>query len=65
MEILRNSGYVSQETKARGSLSLRSSATKQVPDPGMAAHTFIWVTPSAGDLHKDIGKRKILPWPAC
>jgi hypothetical protein len=27
---------------------------------------LIWTTPSAGDLHKDIGRRKTLsPLPAC
>jgi len=40
MEILRPSDYESQETKARRSLSSRSSGTKQVPDPGMMVHTF-------------------------
>jgi hypothetical protein len=57
MEILRHSGYVSQE--ARRSLSSRSSGTKQVPDPGEWYTPLIWATPSAEDLHKDIGRRKI------
>jgi hypothetical protein len=40
MEILRQSGCESQETKARRSLSSRSSGTKQVLDPGVMTHTF-------------------------
>ena len=47
-------------------LSLRSPWDKQVPDPGVVTHTFNLDTPSAGGLHKDIGRRKILSsLPAC
>jgi hypothetical protein len=53
MEILRHSGYEFQIKKGR-SLSSRSSGVK-----GVVAHTFNLGTPSAGDLHKDIGRRKI------
>jgi hypothetical protein len=31
---------------------------KQVPDSGMVVHTWIWATPSAGGLHKDIETMK-------
>jgi hypothetical protein len=59
MEILRNSDYESQETKARRSLSSKSSGTKQVPDPGVVAqifnlgHTFYW-------RHKDFYAQLLL-----
>jgi hypothetical protein len=59
MEILRHSDYESQETKARRSLSSRSSGTKQVPQTWWYTPS-IWVTPSAGDLHEDIRRGKIL-----
>jgi len=58
-EILRHPGYESQETKARRSLSSRSSGTKQVPDPDVVVHTF-YLGHTAGDLHKGIGRRKTL-----
>ena len=58
MDILRHSGYESQKIKSGRSLSSRSSGTKQVPDPGLVACTLN-LGPSAGDLHKDIGRRKI------
>jgi hypothetical protein len=35
------------------------SGIQQVSDPGSVVHTLIWATPSAGDLHKGIGRRKI------
>jgi hypothetical protein len=54
MEILRHSGSESQKIKTGRSLSSRSSGMK-----GVVAHTLIWAIPSAGDLHKDIGRRKI------
>jgi hypothetical protein len=60
MEILRHSDSESQETKARRSLSSRSSGIKQVPDPGRWHTPLIWATNSAGNLHKDIGRRKTL-----
>ena len=56
MEILRHSGYESHEIKARRSLSSRSSETKQVC---FQVWCCLWVIVSAGDLHKDIGRRKI------
>ena len=67
MEILRHSGYESQGTKARIPLSSRSSGTKQVPDPGMVVHTFnLGATSSAGDLLKDLRRRKThFSLPAC
>jgi hypothetical protein len=40
MDILKHNGYESQKTKARRSLSSRSSGTKQVPDPIVVTHTF-------------------------
>jgi hypothetical protein len=41
-------------------LSSRSSGIEGV------RHTpLIWATPFAGELHKDIGRRKILSSPAC
>jgi hypothetical protein len=55
MENLRHSGLESQETKTGRSLSSRSYGTKH------GWHTpLIWATPSAGDLCKDIGRRKTL-----
>jgi hypothetical protein len=38
MEILKHSGYESQETKARRCLISSSSGTKQGLDPGVVAH---------------------------
>jgi hypothetical protein len=58
MEILRHSGYESQKIKTGRSLSSRSSGTKQIPEPGVVAQTFIWATPSVGDLHKDFRRRR-------
>jgi hypothetical protein len=60
MEILRHSGYESQETKARRFLSARSSETNQVPDPDLLAHlghTFCW-RPTIRTLEK--GKFSLL-----
>jgi hypothetical protein len=48
-----------QETEARRSLSSKSAWDKQIPDSGVVVHTLIWATPSAGDLCKDIERRKI------
>ena len=61
MEILRHSGYESQETKARRSLSSRLAWNKTGKSQIQAwwYTPLIWATPSAGDLHKDIGRRKI------
>jgi hypothetical protein len=65
MEILNHSGYESQKIKERRSLSLRSSGTRQVPDPGMAVHnfnlghTFCWKTMWGH------WKKEISPLPAC
>jgi hypothetical protein len=69
MEILRHSGYEFQKIKTGRSLSSWPSGIKG------GWHTpLIWATPSAGDLHKDIGRRKSLslslslslsPLPAC
>jgi hypothetical protein len=58
MEILRHSGSESQKIETGRSLSSRSSGTYFVPDSGVMA-PLIWATPSAGDLHKDVGRRKI------
>jgi hypothetical protein len=55
MEILRHSCYEFQKIKTGRSLSSKSSGIK-----GMVAHTFnLGYLPSAGDLHKDIGRRKL------
>jgi hypothetical protein len=54
MDILRYSGYESQKIKTGRSPCSRSSGIKDV-----VTHTFNLATPSAGDLHKDIGRRKI------
>ena len=40
MEILRNSGYESQETEAKRSEFKASLGQKQVPGPGVVSHTF-------------------------
>jgi len=64
MEILRHRGYESQKPKAKRSLSSRLSGTKEVPDPAWWYTPLIWNTPSAGEQHKDIGRRKSLS-PAC
>ena len=67
MEILRHSGYESQETKARRSLEFKVSLGQNKSQIQVWWYTFlIWATPSAGDLHKDIGRRKISSsLPAC
>jgi hypothetical protein len=51
MVILWPSGYEFQKIKSGRSLSSRSS--------GRWHTSLIWVIPSAGDQHKDIGRRKI------
>jgi hypothetical protein len=56
MEILRHSGY-----------ELRQGDPRVQSHLGLKVwwHTALfWATPSAGDLHKDIGRRKT-PSPAC
>jgi hypothetical protein len=40
MEILRHSGYESQESKTRRSLISRPSGTNEVLDPDVVVHTF-------------------------
>jgi hypothetical protein len=58
IQILSHSGYESQKTKIfefKDSLGQNKSQTQS-----WWYTPLIWGTPSAGDLHKDIGRRKIL-----
>ena len=69
MEILRHSGYEKLRPRQGSTCLMRlrqrdlrvqgQPGAKQVPDPGMVVQTLVWATPSAGDLHKDIGRKKI------
>jgi hypothetical protein len=53
-------GYKFQKNKTGWPLSSRSSGIKGVVVPLIYIYThLIWATSSAGDLHKDIGRRKI------
>jgi hypothetical protein len=55
MEILRHSGYESQETKARRSLEFKVSLGQNKSQIQVWWYTpLICTTPHAGDLHKDI-----------
>jgi len=58
MKILRQSSYESQEFRAKRSEF--KVTWDQDPDPVVVVHTLIWATTSAGDFHKDIGRRKSL-----
>jgi hypothetical protein len=69
MEILRHSGYekLRYTWLRQGDLWVQGHpATKQVPDPGVVAHTFNLGHTFFWRLHKDTGRRKIhSSLPAC